>query len=96
MHFEVSDETIRQWHADGRFGRATAKREVAETNLSIGDRGAEVRDLQEVLRAKGFDILADGVFGPLTHAIVMDFQAANGLYPDGIVGPATRKKLKMN
>jgi peptidoglycan hydrolase-like protein with peptidoglycan-binding domain len=35
----------------------------------------------------------DGVFGPKTHARVVEFQRANGLKPDGLVGPNTLGKL---
>jgi len=89
MHFEVADQTIRTWHADGAFG----DRELPEVNLSIGDVGREVREMQEALASLGFDIIADGFFGQITHSIVMDFQASKGLKPDGIVGPRTREAL---
>jgi hypothetical protein len=90
MHFEVADETIRKWHDDGLL---LSGRTVASTNLSIGDVGADVRRLQEALARLGIDIIADGVFGPITHALVVDFQASNGLEPDGIVGPKTKQAL---
>jgi Putative peptidoglycan binding domain/D-alanyl-D-alanine carboxypeptidase len=93
MHFEVADETIRDWQASGEFGKKTENRVVTEPNLSFGDMGVEVALLQAALAKHGFDILPDGEFGPITHAIVMDFQAANGLLPDGIVGPETKNKL---
>lgn len=93
MHFEVADETMRTWHAEGLFGTDTVGRLVPEPNLSIGDRGKEVRELQNALAALGFDIMADGDFGPITRAVVMDFQASRGLTPDGIVGPKTRTAL---
>jgi len=95
MHFEIADETIREWHAAGTLGVKVTSRETTPTNLSIGDRGAEVRHLQEALAAHGYDILADGEFGPITRGVVMDFQAANGLVPDGIVGSSTKKALKL-
>jgi len=93
MHFEVADETIRQWHAEGKFGAAVESRSVTGTNLSIGDRGVEVRQLQEALLARGIDVVSDGIFGAITRAAVIDFQAASGLRPDGNVGPQTKEKL---
>ena len=93
MHFEIADETIREWHASGVLGDSVSGRSTTETNLSIGDEGAEVRQLQEALAAKGFDVLVDGWFGTITRGIVIDFQSANGLKPDGIVGPKTRAAL---
>ena len=93
MHFEVADETIRKWQTQGKLGPAAASRTVTDHNLSIGDRGAEIRPLQEALLARGFDIVPDGIFGAITQAAVIDFQAENGLAPDGIVGPRTKERL---
>lgn len=59
--------------------------------LKKGGCGTEVRKLQNIL-----NILADGIFGSLTEEAVKEFQRANGLKADGIVGPATRKKLKLD
>lgn len=65
--------------------------------LRQGDRGAEVRALQQFLADNGFDPgPIDGIFGPLTAAAVRAFQSANvdvngdPLEPDGIVGPLTQ------
>jgi chitosanase len=55
--------------------------------------GADVRALQEALVSKGFGLDVDGVFGPGTKTAVVAFQAAEGLMPDGIVGPASRSRL---
>jgi len=52
--------------------------------LKIGSRGQQVKDLQEFLGAD-----ADGIFGKGTEAAVKEWQAANGLVADGLVGPAT-------
>lgn len=93
MHFEVADETIRAWHRDGLLGPNISTRTVPGQNLSIGDRGADVKRLQKALADRGFDIIADGDFGPITRGIVMDFQAGHGLEPDGIVGAKTRAAL---
>jgi peptidoglycan hydrolase-like protein with peptidoglycan-binding domain len=91
MHFEVGDDLIRQWHAEGRFGPAAGP--APDPVLSLGDRGPEVRELQQRLNGAGASLRIDGDFGPATEAAVKAFQQANGLTVDGIVGPATREKL---
>lgn len=63
------------------------------TFMKVGSRGAEVMELQKFLNTKGASLAVDGVFGPLTKAAVMKFQADNGLVADGIVGPLTRAVL---
>ncbi len=62
-------------------------------NLSYGSRGEDVRALQEQLRAAGYNIAADGIFGPATQNAVRAYQQANGLQVDGIVGNQTRSAL---
>lgn len=57
--------------------------------LKKGSRGAEVKELQGLLH-----IYQDGIFGPLTEEAVKEFQKANGLTPDGIVGDKAWAKLK--
>jgi hypothetical protein len=52
--------------------------------LKIGSRGQQVKDLQEFLGAD-----ADGIFGKGTEEAVKEWQTANGLVADGLVGPAT-------
>ncbi|MEH3107627.1 MAG: peptidoglycan-binding protein [Sphingomonas fennica] len=94
MHFEAGDALIRQWHGDGTFATATAT-EAVDAALSLGDRGPDVADLQRLLNRRMDGTLAvDGDFGLATHAAVLSFQAAHGLYPDGIVGPRTLAKLE--
>jgi hypothetical protein len=91
MHFELSDQKIRELHAAGAFGEAP--RDLPEASLSIGDRGQQVKRLQEKLNEQGENLVADGIFGISTHAAVVAFQARNGLTPDGVVGPRTRAAL---
>ena len=56
--------------------------------------GPLVRKLQAKLAALGFDPgVLDGEFGPHTQAAVVAFQLANGLTPDGEVGPMTAAAL---
>lgn len=53
-----------------------------------------VRDIQQALERAGFDPgPIDGVRGRKTIQAIMAFQEANGLTPDGIVGPMTAAKL---
>jgi hypothetical protein len=91
MHFELSDQKIRELHTSGIFGGAPTV--LPEPALSIGDRGQQVKRLQQKLNEKGATLTADGIFGAGTHAAVVAFQARNGLTPDGIVGRRTREAL---
>jgi peptidoglycan hydrolase-like protein with peptidoglycan-binding domain len=61
--------------------------------LRRGTTGDDVRRLQEALRQRGLISVVDGVFGPQTEAAVRQFQAANSLTVDGVVGSATWAKL---
>ncbi len=92
MHFEASDELIRQWHAEGRFGPAAP---VADPVLSFGDRGPEVVALQRRLNQLQASLTVDGDFGPATRAAVVAFQARSGLTPDGVVGRRTKAALEL-
>jgi hypothetical protein len=92
MHFEASDELIRRWHVDGRFGATTV---LPDSVLSLGDRGPEVVALQERLNELEGNISVDGVFGAGTRAAVVAFQARSGLRPDGVVGPETKRALAL-
>jgi peptidoglycan hydrolase-like protein with peptidoglycan-binding domain len=55
--------------------------------------GPDVTAVQEALENTGFTLAVDGIFGPLTDAVVRQFQLKKGLISDGIVGPATRSAL---
>src|SRR2546423_5834529 len=54
-----------------------------------GDTGHPVRTLQHLLRAHGYTLAVDGIFGPQTEAAVRAVQSSRGLAVDGIVGPQT-------
>jgi putative chitinase len=57
--------------------------------LKIGDNNENVKLMQQKL---GIEPAVTN-FGPKTEAAVKAFQAANGLTPDGIVGPSTWTKI---
>lgn len=60
--------------------------------IKQGDKGHDVRAVQDVLNfhiRRLAPLKVDGIFGPLTHSRVMEFQAANQLKADGYVGPNT-------
>jgi peptidoglycan hydrolase-like protein with peptidoglycan-binding domain len=63
---------------------------MAEPNLQKGSNDPAVRDLQEALKALGYNPgPVDGVFGATTEAAVKAFQQAKGITADGIVGKIT-------
>jgi cell wall hydrolase len=66
------------------------------TMLRLGDRGPDVRELQERLAELGFWLGGDpdGVFGALTQHAVTAFQKVSGIDRDGIAGPQTRQELR--
>jgi hypothetical protein len=61
--------------------------------MRVGDHGQDVRDWQLALSARGFAVTVDGQFGPRTHNATLAFQAAHGLLPTGVAGPAELQVL---
>ena len=64
------------------------KPQTAPVLLKVGSRGPEVTKVQGAL-----NLDADGIFGLMTKAAVMDWQKRNDLTEDGIVGPKTYAAL---
>jgi hypothetical protein len=62
---------------------------AGEPTLKHGAKGNAVKRLQRALARAGYQVEADGDFGPATDRAVRAFQAARGLAADGIAGPAT-------
>ncbi len=65
-------------------------------DLSRGDRGKEVLDVQTRLRGQGFELGREGVdgfFGPHTQSAVLSFQQERGLLADARVGANTWREL---
>ncbi|BDA67348.1 peptidoglycan binding domain-containing protein [Rivularia sp. IAM M-261] len=72
---------------------SVAKRSVSGI-IGKGDEGEEVRNLQERLRVAGYYYgNSTGIFGPITEDAVKRFQQAYKLEADGLVGPATLRRL---
>jgi D-alanyl-D-alanine carboxypeptidase/Putative peptidoglycan binding domain len=91
MHFEISDQRVREMHANGAFG--AIPHPLPEPDLTLGDRGRQVKLLQERLNANGSHLRTDGDFGRGTLAEVRAFQARKSLTVDGVVGRKTRQAL---
>jgi hypothetical protein len=67
--------------------------EGGSSPLNVGDRGADVIDLQERLGAVGLPVTVDGVYGQETADAVMAFQEREELTVDGVVGSETGEAL---
>ena len=99
---QATDDALRKFQRssglrqDGVAGpkslTALAEGKMSRT-LRTGDRGTDVRALQELLNLNGANLSADGAFGHKTRLAVISFQTRKGLSADGIVGPKTRKAL---
>ncbi|XWK90559.1 MAG: peptidoglycan-binding protein [Phormidium sp.] len=72
-------------------------RTLIQAILKIGDRGQEVKDLQQRLKALGYYRGNNtGNFGTLTKEAVIKFQKQTGLTPNGIVDSSTKAALLTN
>lgn len=67
----------------------------SSTLLQRGSRGEEVKKLQTMLNAVGYNCgKADGIFGSGTRSALVNFQKAHGLTADGIYGAKSMAKLE--
>ena len=65
----------------------------ASQAFRVGDQGSEIAEIQGKLVLLGYDVMADGDFGPATVEAIKAFQKANGLEVNGLIGPATYAAL---
>lgn len=65
----------------------------AYITLRYGSKGAEVKALQNALKALKYNVTTDGDYGALTQAAVSAFQKRNGLEVDGVAGAGTQTLL---
>ncbi|MDQ0160895.1 peptidoglycan recognition protein family protein [Alkalibacillus salilacus] len=73
--------------------RSSLSNEKGTRLLRLGDEGDEVKQLQETLINRGYDLSqygADGIFGRETEEAVKSLQRDGNITVDGIVGPDTR------
>ncbi|OED30177.1 peptidoglycan-binding protein [Methanosphaera sp. WGK6] len=62
-------------------------------DLKLGSKGSEVKELQEILKYKGYyKREVDGDYGEYTEQAVKELQENQGNSPDGWFGPKTCKK----
>jgi peptidoglycan hydrolase-like protein with peptidoglycan-binding domain len=74
---------------------ASAAQHLGQRALQKGDRGHDVRVLQDFLTRAGYSTPIAGVFGPQTLRNVKRFQRAHHLAVDGIVGAGTAHALRV-
>ena len=102
LHIEVTPDTwgwdtpIEQRLKDGPPAAKPAPKPAKPAKYpgKVTKRGstaaARVRAIQQALNDKGHNAgPVDGSFGPMTEAACKRFQTAEGLEPDGLVGPKT-------
>jgi hypothetical protein len=71
-----------------------AAQHLGQRTLDRGDRGHDVRVLQDFLTQTGFATPVAGVFGPQTQRNVRRFERAHDLTVDGIAGPRVVAALR--
>lgn len=95
---------VRDWSSDPAEQTSQQAEQQQQSGLELGEgqtlrqnadgqNPEQVTQLQEMLRAGGQQIDADGVFGPQTAEAVRRFQRDNNLTVDGVVGPQTLAAL---
>lgn len=97
----MADSATQQLLFEGRPRNAAGRQASVKTlpaigglTLRPGDRGDQVRELQQALREKGYyKGTLDGIYGRGTEQAVRDFQRASKLKVDGKAGPNTLSAL---
>lgn len=91
---------------DGAIGPATKRhlskevmRKTSPKNVRLKRpfmTGSNITKIQRALRQAGVSVRVDGAFGNSTRSAVKQFQRAQGLRADGVVGPATIEALGLS
>jgi peptidoglycan hydrolase-like protein with peptidoglycan-binding domain len=83
------------WEAERKSVNAPYVGLPGKDEVGFGQRGAKVKQVQELLKDYGFKrLVVDSDFGMTTGDAVVRFQEDRGLVQDGIVGPKTLAALK--
>lgn len=86
--------TCRMKKTDGRWYAGYSR--TRKTVVTYGQISPEVVEVQCLLDRAGHSPGGiDGIFGPMTLRAVKDFQKAEDLEPDGVVGPMSWKALRV-
>lgn len=72
---------------------ADTNRVLGTRTLRIGAVGRDVRDLQAILRRRGFKLTVDGAFGVKTRNAVKSLQKRLKMHQTGVAGAALLKRL---
>lgn len=78
----------------GSAAKATNPYKEPITSIKKGSKGEGAKWVQWELVESGYQLKIDGIIGLQSSNSIIDFQRRHGLQCDGIVGKATRKKLK--
>ena len=81
-----------------KIASASALSVLTGRDLTVGDRGTDVADLQGILSEQGYLEVPMGVpygyFGPLTQSALARYQASLGVVPaSGYYGPVTKSRV---
>lgn len=95
MHFEINvrpgDPKLAALVS--KIGGTPPPTTITWTTVRRGATGFRVTAIQHLLRARGYSLTVDGIFGSGTESKVKAFQLSRGLVADGIVGPRTWSAL---
>lgn len=100
----VDPKSMKKWVLSSTLAGAvlvapmTGYAALGDQTLRQGMNHSDVKELQEVLRGKGYFTYSTstGYFGPITKDAVMAFQRDAKLSVDGIAGPMTFKALNVH
>lgn len=85
---------VDNWYIRKQHDALTERENDMPSTIKKGSTGPDVERCQELLNKHGYITLVDGDFGAGTDSSVKEFQSANNLTADGIVGPSTWAALE--